>query len=72
MQWRPLAAVVASTIRDAGGDMAPPDFGLMALTICYCLNFQQGLKRGENPRPKLISTKDITGKTKIYNGVCGN
>ena len=76
MQWRPLAAVVASTIRDVipevdGGNVASPDFGLMALTI-RCLNFQQGLKRGEKPRPKLISTKDITGKTKIYNGVCGN
>ena len=73
MQWRPLAAVVASTIRDVvpeddGGDIAPPDFP----TICYFLNFQQELKRGENPRPKLITTKDITGKTKIYNGVCGN
>ena len=39
----------------------------LASTICNCLNFQQGLKRDEIPRPKLISTKDITGKTKIHN-----
>ena len=41
----------------------------LSSTICYCLNFQQGLKRDENPRPKLISTKDITGKTKISHWV---
>ena len=80
-QWIPLTAVgdtkLASTIKDVvsedvEGAMAPPDIGIMALTIRYFLNFQQELKSGENPRPKLISTKDITGKTKIYNGVCGN
>ena len=57
MQWKALAAVGDTTL---------------ASTICYCLNFQQGLKRDENPKPKLMSTKDVTGKTKIYNGVCGN
>ena len=57
MQWKALIAF---------GDTR------LASTICYCLNFQQGLKRDENPRPKLISPKDITGKTKIYNGVCVN
>ena len=81
MQWIPLTAVgdakLASAIRDViseddGGAMAPSDIGNMALTICYCLNFQQGLKCGENPRPKVLSTKDIAGKTKIYNVVCGN
>ena len=69
MQWRPLAAVVASTIRDV---VPEDDGGDMALTIRYFLNFQQGLKSGENTRPKVISTKDIAGKTKIYNGVCSN
>ena len=44
----------------------------LASTICYCLNFQQGLNMDESPRAKLISTKDITGKTKTYNGVCDN
>ena len=44
----------------------------LTTTICYCLNFQQGMKKDEISRPKLISPKDITGKTKIYNGVCGN
>ena len=39
----------------------------LASVICYCLNNHQGLKRGEKPSPKLISTKDITGKTKKYN-----
>ena len=53
-QWKPLIAF---------GDTS------LASAICYCLNFQQGLKRGGNPRPKLISPKDITGKTKIYNVV---
>ena len=43
----------------------------LASTVCYCLNFQQGLNGDENPRPKFISPKDITGKTKIYSGVCG-
>ena len=57
MQWKALSAHGDSTL---------------ASTICYCLNFQQGLKRNEIPRPKLISPKDITGKTKIYNGVCCN
>ena len=57
MQWKKLAAF---------GDTA------LASAICYCLNFQQGLKKDEIPRPKLISPMDITGKTKIYNGVCGN
>ena len=36
-----------------------------ASAICYCLNFQQGLKRDEKPIPKLISPFDIAGKTKI-------
>ena len=50
MQWKGLAV--------------PGDTYTLASTLRYCLNFQQGLKRGENPRPKLISTKDIAGKTK--------
>merc|ERR1719362_704033 len=45
-QWKPLSAF---------GDTA------IASTICFCLNYQQGMKRNENPRPKLISSKDITG-----------
>ena len=49
MQWRPLAAV---------GDAK------LASTICFCLNHQQGLKRDENPTPRLILPKDIAGKTK--------
>ena len=57
VQWKALSAF---------GD------SILASTICYCLNFQQGLKRNEIPRPKLISPNEITGKTKIYNGVCGN
>ena len=57
MQWKKLAAF---------SDTA------LASTVCYCLNFQKGLKRDDNPRPKLISPKDITGKTTIYSGVCGN
>ena len=57
MQWKTLAA-----------------FGYteLASAICYCLNFQQEPNRDENPNPKLISPKDITGKTKIHSGVCGN
>ena len=35
-------------------------FGDLASAICYCLNFQQGLKRDEN---LLISPIDIEGKT---------
>ena len=38
----------------------------LASAICYCLNFQQGMKRDENPRPKLISPVDIEGK--LYRG----
>ena len=57
MQWKTFTAFGDATL---------------ASTICYCLNFQQEMNREENPRPKLILTKDITGKTKIYNGVCGN
>ena len=56
-QWKALISFGDSTLASA---------------ICYCLNFQQGLKRNEIPRPKLISPNEITGKTKIYNGVCGN
>ena len=56
-QWKPLIAF---------GDFT------LASTIRCCLNFQQGLKRNEIPRPKLISPNEITGKTKLYNGVCGN
>ena len=37
----------------------------LASGICYCLNFQQGLKRDEKPRPKLILPFDIAGKIKI-------
>ena len=37
----------------------------LASTICYCLNFQQGLRTDENPEPKLISPRDIEGKTKL-------
>ena len=47
MQWRPLTAF---------GDDA------VASTICHCLNFQQGPKRDDSPRPKLISPNDFTGK----------
>ena len=58
MQWRPLTAL--------------NDFGLVS-TTCYCLNFQQRMKKDENPRPKLISPIDIEGKiSKIHNGVCCN
>ena len=57
MQWKALIAFGTTTL---------------ASTICYCLNFQQGLKRNEIPRPKLMSPNEITGKTKLYNGVCGN
>ena len=39
-------------------------FGDTALVVSYCLNFQQRLERDENPRPKLISPVDITGKQK--------
>ena len=53
MEWKVLTAF---------GDAA------LASVICYCLNFQQGLKRDQ----KLILTKDITGKTKISNEVCSN
>ena len=57
MQWKALSAF---------GDTK------LASTICFCLNHQQGLNRDQNHRPKLILTKDITGKTEIYNEVCGN
>ena len=57
MQWKALIGFGTTTL---------------ASTICYCLNFHQGSNRDENPRPKLISTQDITGKTKIYDGVCSN
>ena len=57
MQWKALAAVGETKL---------------ASTICYCLNFQQGPNRDDNSRPKLISTKDLTGKTKIFNEVCGS
>ena len=36
-------------------------FGDARLVICYCLNFQQEMKRDEDPRPKLIAPKDIEG-----------
>ena len=52
MQWKTLAAF---------GDTA------LASTIRHCFDVQQGSKRDENPSLKLISTKGITGKTKIYN-----
>ena len=48
-QWKALIAFGDSTLASA---------------ICYCLNFQQGLKRDENPTPRLILPKDIAGKTK--------
>ena len=51
MQWKALIAF---------GDAS------LASTIFHCLNFQQEMERDENPRPKLISPADITGKTKIY------
>ena len=54
MQWKALIAFGTSTL---------------ASTICYSLNFHQGSNRDENPKPKLISTKDITGKTKISHWV---
>ena len=56
-QWKALIAFGDSTLASA---------------ICYCLNFQQGLNRDQSHRQKLFLTKDITGKTKIYNGVFGN
>ena len=34
-----------------------------------CLNFQQGLKRDESSKPKLLSPLDIKGKTKIHHQV---
>ena len=37
-------------------------FGDARLVICYCLNFQQEMKRDEDPRPNLIAPKDIEGK----------
>ena len=57
MQWKALTFLDDTTL---------------ASTLSYCLNFQQGLKRDEFPRPKLTSPNEITGKTKIYNGICGN
>ena len=58
MQWKALSAFGDTTLTS---------------TVCYCLNSTHGLKRrDENPRPKLISTKDITGKTKIYKGAFNN
>jgi hypothetical protein len=51
MQWKALAA-----------------FGpklTLASTICYCLNFWQGLNRNENPGPTLVSAIDIEGKTRM-------
>lgn len=51
MQWKSLTAFGATTLIS---------------TICYCLNFQQALKRDENLRPKLIKELEIAGKTKIY------
>ena len=56
-QWKALTAV---------GDTA------LASTICYCLNFQQGLKRDENPRPQLISPTNIEGKSILYPLFNGN
>ena len=43
-------------------------FGTTALasTICYCLNFQQGLNRDEILRAKLISPMEIAGKIEIF------
>ena len=49
MQWKALTAFGDTTL---------------ASTISYCLNFKQGLKRDEYPRPKLVSPIDIKGKTK--------
>ena len=51
MQWKGLAV--------------PGDTYTLASTLRYCLNFQQGLKRDENSRPKLILPTDIKGKTKF-------
>ena len=48
-QWKRLTAFGDSTL---------------VSTICYCLNFQQGLTRNETPRQKLISPTDIRGKIK--------
>ena len=50
IQWKALAAV---------GDTK------LASTIFLCLNLQE-LKRDQNPNLKLISPKEIAGKTKIY------
>ena len=51
MQWKALVAV---------GDTK------LSSTILHCFNFHQGLKRGQKSKLKLISPKDIAGKTKIY------
>ena len=48
MQWKALSAF---------GD------NILTSTICYCLNFTQGLKRDENPRPKLIFPTNIQGES---------
>ena len=37
----------------------------LASAICHCLNFQQGLNKDENHRPKLVSPIDIAGKTTV-------
>ena len=50
MRWKALTAFGDSTL---------------ASTICYCLNFQQRLRKDEMPEPKLISPEDIAGNTKI-------
>ena len=49
-QWKPLIAF---------GDTS------LASAICYCLNFQQRLRKDEMPESKLISPEDIAGNTKI-------
>ena len=70
MQWKALTAfgmtAFGKELKQAFADTT------LASTICYCLNFQQGLKKNQNPRPNLISPIDIAGETKIYHPVCGN
>ena len=55
MQWKAWIAFSDTSLGEG-----------LASTIFHCLNFQQEMERDENPRPKLISPADITGKTKIY------
>ena len=56
-QWKALIAFGDSTL---------------ATAICYCLNFQQGMNKDENSKPRLLSPKDIAGETKIYHYLFAN